>query len=260
VLGQKVWEKRIQIDGSPTDLSRIDTLVKDDKTLKEEIEKLETRMEEGRRTLEDLNRREDEETGALEEKRKPIVAEFKSADDTMKDMEKEARDLERERQRLEKKAGQTEREIEKIREDDGRSSEEKDNHIRPLQLRLKEISDTAAEMEARLVEIRSNLADQTKVCDRLKSQVDGIDEEMESLRKEHKKRQKESEKSLDLLDKDKRAQVIKRVGLEKELALLFDELGKEAYRLRLEDEELALIIIQIDDIENSIQELERKLN
>ena len=83
---------------------------------------------------------------------------------------------------------------------------------------------------------------------------------MESLRKEHKQRQKESEKSLDLFDKDKRARVIKRVGLEKELALLFDALGKEAYRLRLEDEELALIIIQIDDIENAIQELEGKLN
>jgi len=258
-LGREVWEKKIEVPGTELELSNIQKLEADEIKIKNEIQKIDTDIEQNNLAIEELTKDKDQEVSGIMEKKNPLDDDYKTYLNERDLQERDIKEKDRLRIKTAKSITQRMEDINRTENDEYLSKIEKGLRRKELEQRITDLKNEEANISSALTSSREKLDNLKKKNDTLEQQISRHQEELNRINKDHKNQLQKFEEKIGDLRKHKNALNIKNVGLQKQLSLAFETLGDIVNKRRIDSSDLLGIYTQLDSINKSLKDLEAHL-
>ena len=136
---------------------------------------------------------------------------------------------------------------------------EKNNKKEEIETKITEIHRQKTQTTDRLDSLNGNRPDLEKTVGEIRGKVDECDGKIGKLKDEQKSRTKESEAQKGSFLKKKGNLVARGNEFDRQIRSLFEKMGKEVNKKRIENDSLTLLYSQIDAIDQIIKDLKKQI-
>ncbi|MCK4944387.1 MAG: hypothetical protein KAS65_12465 [Candidatus Aminicenantes bacterium] len=258
-LGQLAWDNQIDLVEIGSETREIKKLKEDLVLINNDIHKLDSELEKHLTRTEAIKKDHDTGISLLEEKKKPLALHHKKLLRQIDSIGNKIKENDKLKTKLARNIRHQIQEMEKTGKDGYLSKIEKDLKLKEYEKKIEVLKQkeprfqsiqNTAEVEKQ--NIRGQITELNVKIDEMESQING-------LKKEFSEQNKKDEEVIENLQKNRKALSIKKIGIEKQLTVLFEKTGEKLNQNRPDRAELKEIYSRIDLIDQSIQELESKM-
>ncbi len=258
-LGQTIWEKQIVHPEIEPEVQEIRKLKEDEATLIHEIQKLDDEIQKLKTRSEEANQDQEARISEIEKEKKPLDLRHKELVRERDSIETSIKENEKSRTKVARTIENHMRELEKVDRDEYLSKIEKDMKRKEQEKEIEALKEKQPRIQASLTKAGE---EKEKIGKRIADssiEIKKIEDRLNGLKKEYRERQTKDEEEIENLQKSRKALSIKKIGLQKQLSILFEKLGEKINQKRIESEALKAIYSSIDQLNKNIHELEQKI-
>ncbi|MCP5046557.1 MAG: hypothetical protein GY940_05245 [bacterium] len=259
-LGKKAWEKNIHPDGTGNIDAQLHQLRREEGALENDIEALQKKMDQDRRTFEGYKKDRETAVNEQEQLKSPEVKEFNRLKKQLHDIEKNTTEKEKLKARHEKKVATYKKKIVETREDNTLSKIEIQTTTSQLEGDINRLEQDIKGLTRDLEPLVRERGNPARAIEDIKPRITRYDETIKRFKDELKGREKEYETQ-------KRNQVKKKGNLEEKRRQLqqqantrFGKLGEVLNARRIENPVLSRLYSELDSVEATIKRLEKQLS
>lgn len=258
-LGRTVWEKNSPLTGIDQEKQEIGKLKRDEGDLKGEIEQLDRDIEKWKREADDIDRDHQARMGEEEKKKSPLDRRYRDFEKTYRSLQDQIKDREKLQQKLLKSIPQHHRDNEKIQKDGYLSKIEKETKQKNLEKEIRDIQKQEKQVETEIGSLKQKGERLNREMQELKKEISVFAETIDRLKTENHSYHKKNDETVEKLQKSRKALGIKKIGLQKQLALAFEKVGEKANQSRIESQDLKPLFDEIDKLESQVRDLEDRM-
>jgi chromosome segregation ATPase len=258
-LGQLAWDNRIEVLDIVPETGEMDNLNRDKIRLNDEILNIDKEIENCQTGLDQIKKDYDKQVSGIEAEKKPLDLQYKELHRQIDSLNQRIKETEKSNARLKRDIVHQTREMEKAEADGYLSKIEKEakkkeheKNIESLRRKESEFASTRDPLEVELQKANTRL-------DELKSKIDEKESRVNELGEVFRERHKKDEETIDNFRKNRKALTIKRIGIEKQMTVLFGKSGEKLNQNRSDRKELQETYSRIDLVDQQIRELEDRL-
>ena len=258
-LGEKIWEKEIEISGASDIKEKLKNLQPKEETSTQSLETIEKEIKENKQAHDRFKAKQDAAMKEQEGLKAPETEALNRLKKELSEIEKSTGEKARLKSKDEKKVTAYKKKIAEIQDDDDLSKIEKKMKSEELERDINGLNREIDQLTRELAPLYEKKGNPGKEIRRIKPKIVKYEEEIKRLKEEQKSRHKENDTKNREQLKTKGDLLGKKNQLKRQKEALFGKLGKTADSHRVENNELAGLYSQIDRVEKTIKELERQM-
>lgn len=258
-LGQLAWDNQIDLAEIGSETREIKKLKEDLVLINNDIRELDSELEKHQTRTEAIKKDHDTGISSLEEKKKPLALRHKELLRQIDSIGNKIKENDKLKTKLARDIRHQIQEMEKTGKDGYLSKIEKDLKLKEYEKKIEVLKQKEPRFQSiqNTVEVeKQNISGQIT---ELNAKIDEMESRINGLKKEFSEQHKKDEEIIGNLQKNRKALSIKKIGIEKQLTVLFEKTGEKLNQNRPDRPELKEIYSRIDLINQHIRELESKM-
>jgi chromosome segregation ATPase len=258
-LGQKAWDRRIEIKNGTNVFRELQYLEEKKGKLEKEAEDIKAKISFLNTSLDENSKKVDVHLSEKEDERSPHVAKLLELKGKENTIEVDITEKQEKLVALTKDIHSTKKELHEVEEgglggDDGKKAEAK--AVREKLDRLDKEKEDLEKKIKTLVEKKAEFENQRK---ELEKSIEDIEKEIAKIEHDRKHRVREYQKEIREWEKSQNKVGDKILKVDKEKEPLFEQYGGLVEKERVSDRELATLYSQIDRVKTRIEEIEKQI-
>jgi chromosome segregation ATPase len=258
-LGQKAWERRIEITNGKKVFRELQYLEEKNVKLVKETDDIKTKLSFLNTSLDENTKKIDARLSEKEEEKSPHVKKLLEFKGEEKEIETEVAEKQKELMRMTKDINSTKKDLHDVEEDGLEWDDEKKAEVKSIQEKLDQKEEDKEKLDQKikvLVEKKENFEDQRKEHEKL---IEGIEKEITKIEHDKKHQTREYQKEIKEWEKNQSKVSDKIQKVVKEREPLFESYGVLVEKERGSDRELEVFYSQIDRVTARIKEIEKQI-
>ncbi len=258
-LGQKAWERRIEITNGKKVFRELKYLEEKKTKLVKETEDIKTKISFLNTSLDENTKKVDARLSEKEEEKSPHVEKLLEFKGKEKEIETEVAEKQKELVRMTKDINSTKKDLHDVEEDGLEWDDEKKAEVKGIQEKLDQKEENKEKLDQKikaLVKKKAEFEEQRKEHEKL---IEGIEKEITKIEHDKKHQTREYQKEIKEWEKNQSKVSDKIQKVAKEREPLFESYGVLVEKERVSDMELDVFYFQIDRVTARIKEIEKQI-
>ncbi len=258
-LGQKAWERRIEITNGKKVFRELQYLEEKNVKLVKETDDIKTKLSFLNTSLDENTKKIDARLSEKEEEKSPHVEKLLEFKGEEKEIETEVAEKQKELVRMTKDINSTKKDLHDVEEDGLEWDNEKKAEVKSIQKKLDQKEEDKEKLDQKikvLAEKKEDFEDQRKEHKKL---IEGIEKEITKIEHDKKHQTREYQKEIKEWEKNQGKVSDKIQKVVKEREPLFESYGVLVEKERGSDRELEVFYSQIDRVTARIKEIEKQI-
>ncbi len=258
-LGQKAWERRIEVKNGNKVFRELQYLEEKTVKLEQEAADIKTKISFLNTSLDENTKKVETHLSEKEVEKSPHVEKLLDYKEKEKKIEIEVVETEKELMIIAKNINSTKKDLHDAEEDGLEWSDEKKSELKSIQEKLDKLEEGKETLDKKIVELVEKKAEYEEQRKEHEKSIEEIEKEITKIEHDKKHQTREYEKEIKEWEKNQQRLSDKLQKVIKEKEPLFESYGALVEKERVGDRELEVLYSQIDRLNARIEEIEKQI-